>query len=353
MIADAWKSIVRFYRNEQKNESSYDLSDPLTVRLPLNLLGEVTNQSKAIGGDRYRSKHLVNLIDLGAKFYRINSDFISTLPIEHINLITRLHYVFNELKLQTEKVAFELDHDNTLKVSSWLNGSQIPSFEDLDRFSDIYFINTDWIKFGNSSPYMPELTPFLIERKSFHYWTESLQDILQEYKGNQPHSIKLIRGEEGSLLVSVGYGSNRNDWKVRSIYYSNLKLQSMDDIGNSGFHYLVELAILCMVLYKYIRKPSLIISYNIKKDEMNALTEGEKLPIHFNIWGQTKANFWYESIFDITDTNNHNDSSYWIGATELFNAIQDSPKFKKYCEDLQNEPLEQIGKILNKSPYSL
>lgn len=353
MIAEAWKSIVRFYRNEQKNDSNYDLSDPLTVRLPINLLEEVTNQSKAIGGDRYRSKHLVNLIDLGAKFYRINSDFISTLPVEQINLITRLHYVFNELKLQTEKVAFELGHENTLKVSNWLNGSEIPSFDDLERFSDFYFLNSEWLKFGNTGPYTPELTPFIVETKSFHYWAESLKDILQEYKGHQPRAIKLIRSDDGSFLVSIGYGSNKSDWKVRNIYYSNLKLKSMDDIGNSGFSYLVELAILCKVLYTYIRNPSLIISYNIKKDEMKLLTEGEKLPIHLDIWGQTKANIWYESIFDKDDTNNHNDASYWQGAVELFNTIQDSPKFNKYCEDLKNEPLEQIAKILNKSAYSL
>jgi len=51
--------------------------------------------------------------------------------------------------------------------------------------------------------------------------------------------------------------------------------------------------------------------------------------------------------------NNHNDASYWHGAIELFNTIQDSPKFNKYCEDLKNEPLEQIAEILNKSAYSL
>src|SRR5690606_24956262 len=133
--------------------------------------------------------------------------------------------------------------------------------------------------------------------------------ILQEYKGHQPRAIKLIRSDDGSFLVSIGYGSNKSDWKVRNIYYSNLKLKSMDDIGNSGFSYLVELAILCKVLYTYIRNPSLIISYNIKKDEMKLLTEGEKLPIHLDIWGQTKANIWYESIFDKDDTNNHNDAS--------------------------------------------
>ena len=307
MIAEAWKSIVRFYRNEQKNDSNYGLSEPLTVRLPLNLLEEVTNQSKAIGGDRYRSKHLVNLIDLGTKFYRINSDYISTLPVEQINLITRLHYIFNELKLQTEKVAFELDHDNTLKVSSWLNGSVMPSFKDLNHFCDIYFINEDWLKFGNTSSYTPEFTPYIVERKSFHHWAESLKDILQEYKGYQPQSIKLIRSNNGNLLISIGYGSDGYDWKVRSIHYSNLKLKSMDDIGNSGFNYLVELAILCKILYTYIRNPNLIISYNIREDEMDMLTQGEKLPRHLDIWGQTKANIWYESIFDKEDTNKHTD----------------------------------------------
>lgn len=127
----------------------------------------------------------------------------------------------------------------------------------------------------------------------------------------------------------------------------------MDDVGNSGFNYLVELAILCKVFYNYIRSPSLIISYNIKNEEMDALTNGEKLPIHFKIWGQTKANFWYESIFDETDTNNHNDNTYWNGAIELFNTIQNSTRFREACIKLDNDPTKQIGELLNKSPHSI
>lgn len=353
MITETWKSIVNFYRNGQNNNTNQELSDPIPVRLPAYLIEEVTKQSKEIGGDRYRSRHLINLIELGVKYYRINSEYVSSLAIEQINLITRLHYVFNELKLQTEKVAFALNHENTLKVSGWLTGSEVPTFKELEQFGETFFINIEWLKFGNNSSYLPELTPFIVEEKSFHYWGESLKDILQEYKGLQPRSIQLIRGNDGRLLISIGYGKDNTDWQVRSIHYSNLKLLSTNDIGNSGLNYLVELAILCKVLYKYIHNPSLIISYNIKNDEINSLINGEKLPIHHNIWGQTKANFWYESIFDKYDTEDHSDENYWKGAIKLFTAIQTSPNFINYCEKLQNEPIDQIGKILDKSPYSL
>lgn len=353
MINESWQSIVRFFRNESLPDNTSELSDPIAVRLPSHLLEEVNIQAKAIGGDRYRSKHLVNLIEIGTKFYRINSEFVASRPIAHINLITRLHYVFNELKLKVEKVAYTLEHKDAMKVSAWLSGAEVPSFDEIDKFCSVYFINPEWLKFGNTGTYDPELTPFIVIRKSFHYWKESLKEITEEFNGLKPSSIRLIRSENGTVLISVGYGKDGGSWLVRSFHYSNLKLKGLSDVGNSGFCYLVELALLCKILYKYIRDPSLIISYSISNEEMKLLENGEKIPVQLDIWGQTKANFWYESIFDKKDTNSNSDNIYWPGATELFNALQDSSNFIKGIKTIEEGGANMIAETLKKDVYNL
>lgn len=345
MSTEAWKTIIRFFRNEKSPIIQSDLSDPIAVRVPVTLLEEVTAQSKAIGGDRYRSKHLINLIELGTKFYRINSEYVSQLPIEHLNLVTRLHYVFNELDLEIAKVSHTLGHENVLKVSNWLNGVEIPTFTDLDQFSEIYFLDSNWLKFGSNSKYVPEFKPFIVIRESFHSWQNALKQILQDYNGLQVRSIRLIRSDTGSVAVSIGYGKEKDDWHVRTFYYSNLRLDKLSDVGNSGFAYLVDLAILCSVFYNHIREP-LIISYNIPEDEFQKIVQGEQLPIHLKIWGQHRACYWYESIFDSDDTKNNSDNSYWPGAIELFKEIQKSSNFINRSEKLKENPREQISSVL-------
>ncbi len=351
MGTETWKSMVRFFRNERSSTTQSDLSDPIAVRIPVALLEEVTAQSKAIGGDRYRSKHLINLIELGTKFYRVNSEYVSQLPIEHLNLITRLHYVFNELDLEVAKVAHTLGHENALKVSNWLNGVEIPSFTDLDQLSVVYFLDSTWLKFGSSSQYLPEFKPFIVIRESFHGWQNALKQILQDFNGLQVRSIRIIRSDTGSVAVSIGYGKEKDDWHVRTFYYSNLRLDKLSDVGNSGFAYLVELAILCSVFYNHIREP-LIISYNIPENEFQKIVQGEQLPIHLRIWGQEKACYWYESIFDSSDTKNNSDSSYWPGAVQLFKEIQSSSNFIKRMDKLKENPAEQISHVLTSKDWA-
>ncbi|WP_151869205.1 hypothetical protein [Acinetobacter soli] len=346
-MTEAWKSIIRFF-NKDTLERNSELSDPIPVKLPLSLLEEVTNQAKAIGGDRYRSKHLINLIELGTKFYRVNSDFISSLPLEQVNLITRLHYVFNDLNLESTKVAMSLGHDNAIKVSNWLNGKEIPSFQELETFATKYFINSDWLKLG-SKEYQPEFMPYIVIRKSFYSWKEGLKELLDDFNGQKVRGIQIIRSETGSIAFAVGYGSHDEmDTQVRIFDYYNLKLRNRDDIGGGGFSNAVDLAILCLVLYRYIRN-QLIISYNIDDDEMKLITSGQKLPKHVGIWGQSKASIWYESIFDPRDTENNSDSSYWKGAKNLFRLIQTDQHFISEKSKLLDDPEKQIQKIIGKS----
>lgn len=347
-MTEAWKSIIRFFNKDNNLDRHSELSDPLSVKLPISLLEEVTNQAKSIGGDRYRSKHLINLIELGTKFYRVNSDYIASLPLEQLNLITRLHYVFNDLNLESTKVAISMGHDNAVKVSNWLNGKEIPSFTDLDKLGTKYFLNSDWLKEG-SKDYQPEFTPYIVIRKSFYSWKEGLKELLEDFNGYKVRGIQIIRSESGNIAFAVGYGSHDEmDTQVRIFDYYNLKLRNRDDIGGGGFSNAVDLAILCLVLYRYIRSP-IIISYNIEDEEMQLITTGQKLPKHLGIWGQSKASIWYESIFDPSDTANNADSSYWHGAKALFRFIQSDQHFLSEKEKLSDDPRKQIQDIIGKS----
>ena len=50
--------VIKFFKNLTKQNQVEELSDPIPVRLPQNLLAEVTSQAEEIGGSRYRSKHM-------------------------------------------------------------------------------------------------------------------------------------------------------------------------------------------------------------------------------------------------------------------------------------------------------
>lgn len=337
-----WNKIVKFFKSSRVTEAT-ELSDPITLRLPMRLLEEVTNQSREIGGERYRSKHLVELINIGATYYRIQSDSVEQLPFEQVNLITRLHCVFNKLDLVVEKVAETLGHEDCLKVSGWLSGTIMPSYADLGHFAKAYFINTEWLKFGSLEKDEAEFTPFIVERKAFHEWRTVLKDILSDFNGRKVSFIQLIRSDKGSLAISIEYG---NSSFVRSIYYSNIRLRSKNDVGSGGKSDLVNLAMLCYVLYTHIHNTGPIISYSISEEEFGLLIDGVELPFDLGVCGQSKANVWYEMIFDRNDTQNNTSTPCWNGSTILFRDLQDSEQLQKYKEEFLKDPRGELEDLL-------
>lgn len=334
-----WRGLIHIFDINKKDETS-TLSNPISIRVPLHLLEEIEAQAAITGVAR--STHIANLIGLGSKYYRASTDYISSLNYNHFSLVTRLHYVFNVLDLDAGRVSEYLGFDNSSVVSTWLDGTVHPSFENLEQFSEKFCLNPEWLKFGNKDD-KPEFTPFIVEYHSFHSFFDGLKAI---FEGNRYpiKNIKLIRSEEGSLIISVifqteFFDSPRGEYLVKNICFDNLKLKTIHDVGANGFNNLIELAILCKILHDQIQQ-IYTFSYDISAENFEEIKQGMKLPIHFDLWGQ-KNDIWCESIFTKSDLSRYDDRSYWSGAIELFASLQNSKLFQAQLKSLEDEETQK------------
>lgn len=318
------ESIIRFFKPLLSNNNSIsELSDPIPVRLPSLLLEEINSQSEQIGGTRYRSKHLVNLLYLGSNYYRAANDFVKNLPAEHFALLTRIHYVFNKLDLSATKVAESLGYVDSQVVSGWMDGKIYPTFTELEVFSDYYFLNSEWLKHGNDSGNM-KFTPHIVQRKSFVRDVGKLYQIVIDTRNLKIETLRLIRDNTGRVLISLDYGNKR----YVSLYFSALRFKDEKSVGGGGFGDLVYLAGFCKLMDEYMNS-ILTLSYCISEKEFDKLVSGECIPDDVGVWGQVHANHWYETIHSNSETQSLSDEQFWKGAISLFKAIQCSSDFSK------------------------
>lgn len=308
-----------------------ELSDPIPIRIPKLLLEEITAQSESIGGSRYRSKHLVNLLYLGSNYYRSNNEYVNSLSPEHYSLVTRLNYVFSIKELKPTVVAEELGHQDAQKVINWVDGKQFPEFKDLDQFSKKYFVDSDWLKHGNKSGNML-FTPYIVKHGKFHRsYMQMYIDLINVYP-MKIETMRLIRSNKGSVLISLDYGNK----KYMSVHYTVLRLDKLDSVGSTGFADLVGFASFCRLMDKYMTS-ILTISYNVSEKEFDLIATGQAIPDDLGIWGQSKANHWYETIHSEHDIKDHSDSDFWTGATKLFKSIQTDRTFEKNVSEMNSE----------------
>ena len=313
-----------------------DLSDPIPVRLPKLLLAEIEAQAESIGGSRYRSKHLINLLYMGSNFYRTNSDFIRGLSPEQFSLITRINYVFDIRSLQPTKVAESLGFKDPQKVTGWLNGTIYPEFKELELFSEKYFINANWLKHGNESGNMV-FTPYLIQHGRFSRDYEQMFNDLINIFPFKIQTARLIRSTSGNILISLDFSEKR----YISVYYPNLRLNKINTVGGTGFADLVAFSAFCRFLDKYMTA-FLTISYIVSDEHFDLIRTGQAIPDELGIWGQQQANHWYETIHSQTDTQDHSDKDFWNGAIELFGNIQADPEFNSKIIIMDNKESEYI-----------
>ncbi len=321
--------VIKFFKNLTKQNQVEELSDPIPVRLPQNLLAEVTSQAEEIGGSRYRSKHIVSLISIGANYYRASSDFVKGLSADHLAFLTRLHFVFDKLGLQSTKVAESLGHKDPVQVSAWMDGKVHPSFEEIESFCKYYFINENWLKHGNNSNNL-SFTPHIVYRKSFNRNIESQLKFIAEYSDIKIETIRLIRDNTGRVVASVDYGNKR----YVTHYFHNLKLKDEDSVGSGGFGDLTHLAAFCKLLDEYFNAV-LTISYNVHEEDLEKIVTGECIPDDLGIWGQQHASHWYETIHSSIATKEDKDSSYWKGSISLFTSLQKSDTYERLINNIE------------------
>jgi len=321
--------VIKFFKNLTKINQVEELSDPIPVRLPQNLLAEVTSQAEEIGGSRYRSKHIVSLISIGANYYRASSDYVKGLSADHLAFLTRLHFVFDKLELQSTKVAESLGHIDPVQVSAWLDGKLHPTFEDIDNFCKYYFINENWLKHGNNSNNLM-FTPHIVYRKSFNRNIESQLKFIVEFKDLKIETIRLIRDNTGRVVASVDYGNKR----YVTHYFININLKDEDSVGSGGFGDVTHLAAFCKLLDEYF-PAVLTISYNVHEQDLDKIVNGQCIPDDLGIWAQQQANCWYETIHSKVATNESKDMSFWKGAIALFSSLQRSDTYERLMENIE------------------
>lgn len=76
---------------------------------------------------------------------------------EHNDLVNRINYIFNELKLSEITCARAMGENNFAKINQILNFKIYPNFDFLDKFASIFKINYHWLLTGEGSPFANDL----------------------------------------------------------------------------------------------------------------------------------------------------------------------------------------------------
>lgn len=196
-----------FFGGKQKEED--ELSQPIPVRVPQKLLTQIEAQAEEIGGSRYRSKHLLNLLHIGAKYFCARTDLLRSLPLESLELHMRIGYAFYELELNPNVVAEQWGHPNVNQWSKWLSGEETPSYEELERFAYENYLSPDWLKYGSENEYTMHQV-FELPLKCYSNFYEFAKFIFN-LRREKIQELRIIRNKlDGAVLIDVTYEQNKS-----------------------------------------------------------------------------------------------------------------------------------------------
>lgn len=309
--------VFRSFTGAEKLDAE-DLSSPISVRVPLPLLAEIDAQAESIGSNRYRSKHLVNLLYLGANMFRVQEDSLKALSPDHLSLVTRLNYVFSKFNLSVPVVAEDLGYDSIEKVSGWLNGRVFPTFAELDQLAAKYMLNEKWLKTGEVQ-YVSEtgnmlFAPYQVESRFISRSMDELLSLVLCFRERKIKTLRLIRSESGDVLLNFEYGDNC----FASLIFSGMRLLNLNAVGRSGEADLAALAGLLYLLENQINEFA-VMSLTLSDADYELIASGQASPV--DVMFEFRNDSWDRLMYSKETLATHQ-SKLWDGACELFHYIQ-------------------------------
>lgn len=236
--------------------------------------------------------------------------------MKRLNLILQLANKVNAEKLFTPaNIAEKLGHDNALIAENWFIGNSPPNFSELNNLSELFGCSSEWLKFGEGSPY-PMSSTRNIDMLD-------IEQLLMPYEEKSPvaclHIIRLSN-QNGNVRILREF----KDTLVTDFYDINLCLSNDIEIDSEKFHDLLKFMTLLKKIHQhYILNDCLVNSYQISDSDFNHhYKNGYSHPLHLISHCCQKLE-WWKGIWkkEVIKDRQHNDYYFWEGDKNLIELI--------------------------------
>lgn len=323
-----------FLGGKAKEEGA--LSQPISIRIPQKLLKQIDAQSEEIGGERYRSKHFINLMEVGAKYFSARTEQLRSLPIHQFELHLRLGFVFYKLNLNLSVIAEKWGDTNVAQWCRWLEGQETPSFAVLERFAKEYCLDAEWLKHGPKR----EGYEFALHQVSqlpsncysnFYDFAKFIFNLHTQ----KVQTIRIIRNKlNGEVLLDLNYGSNNSI----TVDCSRILLLDVDSIGSTGEFHLQQF-IQFIALFSYHKNYPL--TYSIGDEYFNKIKLGEETFQSTNFLAQDANDFnsseqWAHILVHPNLVAKMEQLGGWVGSNKLLSKLYEDQELQKIVSAIKD-----------------
>ncbi|MEQ4691617.1 MULTISPECIES: FitA-like ribbon-helix-helix domain-containing protein [Providencia] len=236
--------------------------------------------------------------------------------MKRLNLIIQLANKVNSEKLFTPaNIAEKLGHNNALISENWFIGNDPPNFSDLNNLSELFGCSSEWLKFGEGSPY-PMALPRNID-------TIDTEDLLSPYEEKYPVScLHIIRlsNNTGNIRILREF----KDTLITDFFDTSLCLNNDIQVDSDEFQNLLKfINILKKIHQHYIFNDCIVYSYLLNDSDFELhYKNGYNHPLYLiNHYCQKVE--WWKGIWkkETTNNNQHGDYYFWEGDKQLIELI--------------------------------
>lgn len=340
------KPLFKFFTGMNPLKTAEVLADPISLRLPKSLLEQIENQADEIGGARYRSKHLINLLKIGADYYSTQSERLKALPLDQFALVMRLNYVFYKLDLQPSVIAEEWKMPDVSQWNNWLEGRELPSFDALNRLALEHYVDATWLKHGHYSG-DTSLAPFIVERPDIfpNSFYKMFKYVFGLHEG-KVRMLHIIRSKEsGQILLSLQYGDNA--FITIDFSQGRFNLLNAEQIDGMSLDYAKEFAKLCCLFDSCaVYGKGIETKYvSLGEADFQILKEGRENPHTLQSSRFAENEAWGHLICDHSMTLPMDEGRVWKGGKELFLKIQQQDGFQRDIELIKKILIASDGEL--------
>lgn len=330
---------------DKSSTTEDELSAPISIRVPKSLLAEIDAQSDSISG-RYRSRHINNLLHLGANYFRAQDAALRNLDPQHFGEVSRLNYIFDKHDLNVAQVSQDLGFNSSEVLSGYLTGRVRPEFPVLDLLAKKLMINAEWLKTGidqngDDTAGNMILKPYLVRNAYFYRDLDKVAHEILSYQDLKIHTLRVLRNGKGEVLLNLDYSDNR----FASIYYNALCIKDMNSIGRSGETDLALFAILMRFMSKELNEFN-VASFTLSDEHFELIKSGQANPKDLGLSIHTSSD-WVSALWSQQVAANATSNDLWLGALELFKYIQHSRDYEFYLNQLISEEAVKYAQLRN------
>lgn len=195
----------------------------------------------------------------------------------------RLNFLLNEIKksrlfnqLTISELAFNIGEVSADAAEAWFKAEIEPSFNQLEKISQYFSANPNWLLFGKDRPFTINSFRFNEDLDHDLKWLLTPNQDNSYLKDNRVKEIKLIRvlSDDGNLIIVKLYENNAVE-----CFYTSYHISDVNGVG--GYNSLVYLCLLFKVLKKYNGHNSYphIYSHLLSEEKSSNLLSGQFYPL--------------------------------------------------------------------------